>query len=47
MQIGGNVLAACFITDLPELGSAEKIRKLNVPARTLISFEGVGMRRWR
>jgi adenine phosphoribosyltransferase len=34
------VLAACFITDLPELGGAEKIRKLNVPLRTLVSFKG-------
>src|SRR5262249_43181050 len=27
-QIGAEVLAACFIIDLPELGGAEKIRKL-------------------
>jgi hypothetical protein len=40
VQIGGNVLAACFIIDLPELGGAEKIRKLGVPVRTLVSFEG-------
>src|ERR1700757_4024438 len=26
-QIGANVLAACFIIDLPDLGGAEKIRK--------------------
>src|SRR5579864_4766358 len=39
-QIGANVLAACFIIDLPDLGGAEKIRKLNVPVRTLVSFEG-------
>ena len=39
-QIGGNVLAACFIIDLPELGGADKIRKLRVPVRTLVSFEG-------
>jgi adenine phosphoribosyltransferase len=39
-QIGGEVLAACFIIDLPELGGAEKIRKLGVPVRTLVSFEG-------
>jgi adenine phosphoribosyltransferase len=39
-QIGANVLAACFIIDLPDLGGAEKIRKLGVPVRTLISFEG-------
>jgi hypothetical protein len=40
MQIGANVLAACFIIDLPDLGGAEKIRKLGVPVRTLVSFEG-------
>jgi len=39
-QIGANVVAACFIVDLPELGGADKIRKLNVPVRTLVSFEG-------
>src|SRR6202023_2533606 len=35
-NMGAQVLAACFIIDLPELGGAEKIRKLNVPVRTLI-----------
>jgi adenine phosphoribosyltransferase len=39
-QMGANVLAACFIIDLPELGGADKIRKLDVPVRTLVSFEG-------
>jgi len=39
-QLGGEVLAACFIIDLPELGGADKLRKLDVPVRTLISFEG-------
>ena len=39
-QMGGQVLAACFVIDLPELGGAEKIRQLGVPVRTLISFEG-------
>ena len=39
-QMGAEVLAACFIVDLPELGGADKIRKLDVPVRTLISFEG-------
>jgi len=39
-QIGANVLAACFIINLPDLGGAEKIRKLGVPVRTLVSFEG-------
>ena len=39
-QMGANILAACFIVDLPELGGAEKIRKLGVPVRTLVAFEG-------
>ena len=39
-QMGADVLAACFIVDLPELGGADKLRKLNVPVRTLLSFEG-------
>mgnify|MGYP002651063400 FL=1 len=39
-QQGADVLAACFIVDLPELGGADKIRKLGVPVRTLVSFEG-------
>jgi adenine phosphoribosyltransferase len=39
-QMGADVVAACFIIDLPELGGADKLRKLNVPVRTLVSFEG-------
>ena len=38
--IGAEVLAACFIIDLPDLGGADKLRKLEVPVRTLIAFEG-------
>jgi len=39
-QMGGQVVAACFVIDLPDLGGAEKIRQLGVPVRTLISFAG-------
>jgi len=39
-QIGADVIAACFIVDLPELGGAAKLRALNVPVRTLMAFEG-------
>jgi adenine phosphoribosyltransferase len=39
-QMGAEVLAACFVIDLPELGGADKLRRMNVPVRTLISFEG-------
>ena len=39
-QLGANVLAACFVIDLPALGGADRLRKLDVPVRTLVSFEG-------
>jgi len=39
-QMGAEVVAAVFIVDLPELGGAEKLRSLDVPVRTLVSFEG-------
>jgi adenine phosphoribosyltransferase len=39
-QIGANVVAACFIIDLPDLGGAAKLRAMDVPVRTLIEFEG-------
>jgi adenine phosphoribosyltransferase len=39
-QLGAEVLAACFVIDLPDLGGAERLRKLDVPVRTLVSFEG-------
>ena len=39
-KLGADVLAACFVIDLPELGGADKLRKLDVPVRTLITFEG-------
>jgi adenine phosphoribosyltransferase len=38
--MGAQVLAACFIIDLPDRGGADKVRRLEVPVRTLISFEG-------
>jgi adenine phosphoribosyltransferase len=39
-QLGAQVLAACFIIDLPDLGGAAKLRQLDVPVRTLMTFEG-------
>jgi len=39
-KLGAEVLAACFVIDLPDLGGADKLRKLDVPVRTLISFPG-------
>ena len=39
-QIGAEIVAACFIIDLPDLGGAAKIRDMGVPVRTLMAFEG-------
>jgi adenine phosphoribosyltransferase len=39
-QIGANVVAACFVIDLPDLGGADKLRALDVDVMTLMSFEG-------
>src|SRR5271170_5931867 len=39
-QVGAEIVAACFIIDLPDLGGAAKIKKLGVPVRTLVSFGG-------
>jgi adenine phosphoribosyltransferase len=39
-QMQADVVAACFVIDLPELGGADKIRALDVPVRSLIAFEG-------
>lgn len=38
--LGAEVVAACFIVDLPDLGGADKIRRLGVPVRTLVAFSG-------
>ena len=37
---GAEIVAACFIVDLPELGGAARLRGLDVPVSTLIAFEG-------
>jgi adenine phosphoribosyltransferase len=39
-KLGAEVLAACFVIDLPELGGADRIRQLGVPVRTLVSYGG-------
>ncbi|HEY1929528.1 MAG TPA: adenine phosphoribosyltransferase [Caulobacteraceae bacterium] len=37
---GGEVCAAGFVIDLPELGGAQKLRDAGVPVTALMSFEG-------
>ncbi len=39
-QMGVDIVAACFVIDLPDLGGRAKLEKLGVPVRTLISFGG-------
>ena len=39
-QLGADVVAACFVIDLPDLGGAKKIEALGVPVRALIEFKG-------
>jgi adenine phosphoribosyltransferase len=39
-QMGAEVLAACFVIDLPDLGGATKLRAMDVPVRTLMAFGG-------
>jgi adenine phosphoribosyltransferase len=37
---GGEVVAAAFVIDLPDLGGAQKLRDKGVKVHTLVSFEG-------
>lgn len=39
-QMGANVVAACFVIDLPDLGGRARIEALGVPVRTLIEYAG-------
>ncbi len=39
-QIGADVVAACFVIDLPDLGGRRKLEALGVTVRSLIEFDG-------
>ena len=39
-QVGAEVIEACFVIDLPDLGGSQKLRELGVNVRSLVSFEG-------
>ena len=39
-RLDADVVAACFVIDLPDLGGAKKLADMNVPVRSLIDFAG-------
>jgi adenine phosphoribosyltransferase len=39
-RAGGEVTAACFIVDLPELGGAARLREAGIDVHALVEFEG-------
>jgi adenine phosphoribosyltransferase len=39
-QIGAEVVSACFVIDLPDLGGRAKLEALGVNVRTLVEFSG-------
>lgn len=39
-QLGAEIVAACFVIDLPDLGGRAKLEALGVPVRTLVPFAG-------
>ncbi len=39
-RLGADIVAACFVLDLPDLGGAKKLAAMGVPVRSLIAFEG-------
>ncbi|BDA85826.1 adenine phosphoribosyltransferase [Aureimonas sp. SA4125] len=39
-QLGAEIVAACFVIDLPDLGGRKRLEALGVEVRTLVSFSG-------
>jgi adenine phosphoribosyltransferase len=39
-QIGAEIVAACFVIDLPDLGGRQKLEALGVPVRSLVEYAG-------
>ncbi len=39
-QMGADIVSACFIIDLPDLGGRKKLEALGVNVRTLVAYEG-------
>ncbi len=38
--LGAEIVAACFVIDLPELGGARRLEALGVPVHSLVAFQG-------
>ncbi|WP_427928673.1 adenine phosphoribosyltransferase [Agrobacterium cavarae] len=39
-QMGAEIVSACFVIDLPDLGGRKKLEDLGVEVRTLVEFSG-------
>ncbi|MFZ1680682.1 MAG: adenine phosphoribosyltransferase [Rhizobiaceae bacterium] len=39
-KMGADIVAACFVIDLPDLGGRARLEALDVPVHTLIAYEG-------
>ncbi|MFM2279955.1 MAG: hypothetical protein RLZZ444_2186 [Pseudomonadota bacterium] len=39
-QMGAEIVAACFVIDLPDLGGRKKLEEMDVKVRTLVEFSG-------
>src|SRR5581483_10391480 len=39
-SLGAQILAACFVIDLPDLGGRRRLEALGVPVTTLVAFQG-------
>ncbi|MEM8650011.1 MAG: adenine phosphoribosyltransferase [Pseudomonadota bacterium] len=39
-ELGAEIIAACFVIDLPELGGRQKLRDMGLTVRTLVEFDG-------
>ena len=39
-QMGADIVSACFVIDLPDLGGRQKLEDLGVEVRTLVEFSG-------
>ena len=41
LQMGAQIVAACFVIDLPDLGGRRRLEALGVTVRTLVAFDAL------